>query len=322
MQKSSLSSGFVVLLQAEVHDSRNGDGCSTDGAWRPAGTLILGAAEAARVPSVSPCGTVASTFPLWTEADFMSNDPAGPRGVPTGLPDELRTPTSATASYAGGHPFVPAEVDLPWPTNAHGHPLAHLVQINFAELPPLPGFPTEGMLQWFCDSDGGNCYGLTFDGDRKGIDGMVARWWTAADLTRPAAAAPADPTPFGEGELETPLETLDPVALAFTAAVSLPSYNDELADVDDDYFAVLEEYEQDGESVTIGSRIGGHPDFVQGDPRAQHSDRAGTLLVQLDAEGDDDLVMWGDGGSGQLFGDPAALAAGDLSSLWWDWACH
>jgi hypothetical protein len=31
--------------------------------------------------------------------------------------------------------------------------------------------------------------------------------------------------------------------------------------------------------------------------------------------------MGGDAGAAQLFGDPAAVGSGDLSSLWWDWAC-
>jgi uncharacterized protein YwqG len=205
--------------------------------------------------------------------------------------------------------------------------MAFLVQINFAELPPLPGFPAGGMLQWFVEGDGGNCYGLTFGGGRQGIDGMAARWWSADDLTRPAAAAPTAPTPFldntlGMGVLDTPLRTFDPVALTFTRSVSLPWYNDELVDVGADLLGTLEEYAEGPGSLTIGSRTGGHPAFVQGDPRAVHPDRAHTLLIQLDAEGDDGLVLWGDGGSAQLFGDPTALAAGDLGSLWWDWACH
>ena len=68
-----------------------------------------------------------------------------------------------------------------------------------------------------------------------------------------------------------------------------------------------------------GCAVGGYPTFVQGDPRPGHRGRETTLLVNLDCTGD--LFMFGDAGSAQLFGNPAALAAGKLDSLWWNWSC-
>ena len=54
--------------------------------------------------------------------------------------------------------------------------MVHLLRLNFAELPSIPGFPTAGLLQWLCAGDPDDAFGLTFDGPRAGMDGLVVRW--------------------------------------------------------------------------------------------------------------------------------------------------
>lgn len=60
-------------------------------------------------------------------------------------------------SYLGGLiPYWPA--DFIYPRDEMGSPLAFLLQLNFADMPPLPDFPTEGLLQLFIESENGQFY--------------------------------------------------------------------------------------------------------------------------------------------------------------------
>ena len=62
-------------------------------------------------------------------------------------------------SKIGGLPYLPPDAE--YPRNPDRQPLTLLAQINFAEMPPLPDFPTSGILQWFIDLHGFfNCWGL------------------------------------------------------------------------------------------------------------------------------------------------------------------
>lgn len=52
-------------------------------------------------------------------------------------------------SKLGGTPYLP--LNMEYPRHPEGYPLALFIQINFAEMPPLPDFPHEGILQIFLD---------------------------------------------------------------------------------------------------------------------------------------------------------------------------
>lgn len=276
-------------------------------------------------------------------------------------PEVAAEDISPISSYVGGYPFIPVPADGSmadlWPSYEIGEDdgsgatswedhrceaMFFLCQINFAEAPPLPGYPTEGMLQWFVGGDNG-AYGQTYGEPTSGFDGLHVRWYSAEDLTRPALAPPThavlSPT-YDDGTSEGPLSITGPVAVTFTAEDGLPS-STEVLDGDHPADPALgklthtviqrsEAAEADaydlygGEGASTfgaGDRIGGYGFYVQGDPRAQHPDRARSLLIQLDSE-HGFFTMWGDYGTGQLFGDPTALADGDTSSLWWDWSCY
>ena len=68
-------------------------------------------------------------------------------------------PASATSSKFGGLPWWPRA--LAYPQTAAGAPLSLLAQFNLAELPPLPLWPRQGLLQFFLALD--DSYGLEFE---------------------------------------------------------------------------------------------------------------------------------------------------------------
>ncbi len=248
-------------------------------------------------------------------------------------------PASAGSSYVAGHPYLPEE--RPWP-EWDGQPMFFLAQVDFAEVPPLPGFPERGLLQWFVGSD--DTYGLTFD-ETQGTAGFETRWY--ADTDAPSLRRPADATPWhvardaGE-EVYCPIDVVDATALTFAPGRVLPAYDELPAGLDlapvaqlaasvgeapEDVPFVWDEYVR-GASSTVpglasGSTVGGSADFAQSDPRGEgafpaHHAPGGRLVLQLDAA---QVGGWGDVGVAHLFGDPAAVARGDLSSLRYHWDC-
>lgn len=170
-------------------------------------------------------------------------------------------PTHATQSCVGGCPFLPAGV--PWPTH-DGDPMSFLAQVDFAEVPPLPGFPRSGLLQWFVAGTGN--YGLTYD-ETAGTVGFQARWYGAQDLTTPAQHAlgdtlsftPRNPGPAGHGGWGR--------AVAFTLEDGVPS-REELDSLEDPGYRLLREADPDWEIYDSddnpqpygsGSKVGGYP---------------------------------------------------------------
>lgn len=260
------------------------------------------------------------------------------------------------SSYLGGHPYWPEGSQ--WP-NYRDEPMSFVCQINFADIPPLPGFPTKGLLQWFVASD--DVAGMTFD-DTQGTQGFEVRWIT--DLSAPSTRYVSYPTrPYGDCGQElfgvvgrcpgydAPLRFEDlnplPYRIAFDRVKALPDgadrftesqrqrlwialqeagFGDEedLLDAPAPYYGLSIAWREhvyyplrDAGSVWGGAHIGGHPRFIQEDVRgtkhyADVDDPASAVLVSI---GCSDLCDWWAGGVASLFGDPAALAAGDLSTV-------
>ncbi len=242
--------------------------------------------------------------------------------------------TEVTGSYLTGHPYLPAGVD--WPTGPAG-PQVFIGQVNFAEVGTLPGFPTSGLLQWFVEAD--DTYGLTFD-DTAGVAGFTARWYptTTAGSVRP----PDAPTPTATLD-DLPIEFVGPTALRFRSASSIPDWDDLPEQIRSDTvwermaLALGESRSEPGflyaehvrgatsplPEVRTTSKVGGYASFTQDDPRGQGGYPAADsgrseLILELDSL---DVGGWGDSGIAHLFGDPAALAAGDTGSLRYHWDC-
>lgn len=236
---------------------------------------------------------------------------------------------TATDSYAAGHPFM--RPGAQWPMGPlSGKPMTFLVQVNFAQVPAvLPGFPTEGLVQWFIDG-ADDLMGLVFGEASTGRNGLVVRYYSPDELEAGSAVPPTHALHYESGEEAGPLIDLAPKALAFTARMALPHggdlsegmasrfLDDAAQDMLDNAMEVPDVEAQLIELMMPGFSVGGTPVLIQGDPRLNREGPT-TLLLQLDSDGE--TFMWGDVGTAQLFGDPEALARGDVSSCWWDWAC-
>lgn len=280
-----------------------------------------------REPSADTTDLAAAVEPLWRPCVLLR---------PTGV-----APTSATDSFVGGHPHLPAGVS--WPTR-DGRPLMFVGQFDLAGLPRLEDFPGQGLLQWFVVAD--DVFGLTFD-DAAGTVGFEVRWYddpSAPSVARPTAELPsgADPTGSGDGRAWFPMRVGadGPVAVSGTAARCLPGFAEvperlhplladhaeQVGEDRDELEFVWEEYVAGPSSpfdVAVGSMLGGTASFTQFDPRgtggypAAHAP-AGRQLVQLDSA---EFGGWGDGGIAHLFGDPEALQHGDVSAVTYHWDC-
>lgn len=239
----------------------------------------------------------------------------------------------STTSYFGGFPYLPSDAD--WPL-IDGEPAVFTGQVNFAEVPPLAGFPRSGLLQWFTGSD--DTLGLTFD-ETQGAVGFVVRSY--ADAGR-ASQQPVSAEPPMASEYYSNLDTDAGATMTFAAGRCLPDWDelDEASQADPFWVRLAEAVGQDPEQLpdglysdyvqggleqvvplVLGSKIGGYPTFIQADPRGDDSypaaaEPGGQLIIELNGG---EVGGWGDVGRGRLFGDPSALAIGDTSSVRYHW---
>jgi uncharacterized protein YwqG len=229
-------------------------------------------------------------------------------------------------SKVGGRPYW--ESGRAFPLGRDGRPLFLLAQINFGELPPLEGYPRQGLLQFFiADND---LYGADFDRGAEPatpgeqVDFRLVYWPEVVaerglDATVPARSdrLPHDPTAprrmhFALGD--EPLSITDhrfDALFGGNAFAAVEAYAAQHGINADALFEALAR-RFDGS----GHKLGGYPHFTQADPRG---DGRLELLFQLDS---DDAMMWGDVGVGGFFIAPDALARGDFSQVLYNWDCH
>ena len=225
---------------------------------------------------------------------------------------DLELPLHHSNSYVGKKFFSTKTAPLP---EINGKPAIFLIQINFkevAEVFELPGFPKTGILQWFCGDD--KSYGL-FDEERKFTqNGILVRylseeniesdgeWIDISSITHPSRL------PAGVSKrLIFSYKEIFPMVEDSTEEELFSRFSEE---------EIEEYYEENIENSSGGNHLGGYPFFVQFDPRNPKDPH--DLILQLDFE--DDIFMFGDCGSAQLFGYPEKIVTGEAKFLW-DWAC-
>ncbi|WP_308368204.1 MULTISPECIES: YwqG family protein [unclassified Microbulbifer] len=226
-------------------------------------------------------------------------------------------------SKFGGKAYWPRTARYPEAEN--GHKLYLLAQLNFSELPALPGYPERGLLQFFITDD--DLMGLSF-ADSSGKQAELRknpgnfRVVYHEEILEDPGALETEVPDTGEAEY-FPLSA--EYALKAERKSGLPSSTDyrfeqtgiDLTAMPDQVMDALWE-----RNDAAGSRIGGYATFTQDDPRYGQPQDAWLLLFQMDTSYEDTVdIMWGDCGVGNFFIQPDALAKRDFSRVWYNWDC-
>ena len=217
-------------------------------------------------------------------------------------------------SKFGGKPYWPAAQD--YPKDAAGSPLFLLAQINWAEVPALEGFPTQGLLQFYVADN--EMYGLNLDNladqsnfrviyfpDFNENDAMEDFSFLKAAKNFPVS----QPHSLTFEKQEAPVAPED---IAFEQIFEKPPY---------EFFEQFEEeVKQDYVKLSApdGHKTGGYAHFTQEDPRFwEEAYEDYQLLLQIDSQ--DKGIAWGDRGIGNFFIKPKDLLALDFSKVLYHW---
>jgi uncharacterized protein YwqG len=249
---------------------------------------------------------------------------------------------AVTASKFRGVPYIEKGQD--YPKNKNGEPLVLLAQINCADVPEYPGFPKQGILQFYIQpSDGPGSTHIW------GINDYEEEPWVATDYWRslqrqdyfrviyhPEIKAATDPsripqyTGFG-----MPIDR--EVALSFnlnTESVNAEDYQFERYFGGDvyDFFQEHPNIPEETQSQflkylssDVVAKIGGYGQFTQGDPREGIPDRDDWLVLlnitgaSIPGGGE---ILWGDAGTGIFLIHKQDLANRDFSKVAYSWDSH
>lgn len=261
-----------------------------------------------------------------------------------------RDKTTVFDSKMGGVPYFPKGMEYPVVREGEhaGKPLYFLAQLNFAKLPKIAGFPTEGILQFFAGypDDDSYAYGMDFDNGcnqngfrviyHENVTDDVTRLYSAEDM--PSFECEEFVYPFkGEILLTAKAAEKMPVTYGdfrFEGAV-LPAYNSLFGTSYKAFFGKGEFYDDEEEFIEAfgeardicGTGMGGYPYFTQSDPRYKDEySRHTVMLFQSDSEGTgvdgwENDVCWGDAGVANFFITPEDLARRDFSNVLYNWDC-
>ena len=246
-------------------------------------------------------------------------------------------PTTPWNSKLRGVPYYPK--DKPWPVDVDSKPLVMFVQINFAEMPPLPGYPAEGILQLYLSADYApdkHMWGMRSDSKHKSerdrlTDQSYFRALYFPRISRDARTLiTAAPAVAIDDEYSFP--AINEARLIFALTSSYVRYEDyrfkryfgqDGADFfyrDRDTEKVLEAYEKFMGGWEYFARIGGYSRVEQQDPRSEFPDENWVLLFSLDSQGPGGYAVgWGDGGVGNFYIRREDLANRDFSKVMYYW---
>lgn len=264
-----------------------------------------------------------------------------------------RGKTTVFDSKLGGVPYFPKNMKYPTVREGEfcGKPLFFLAQLNFGELPNIPGFPTEGILQFFTGCTEDTVIGMDFDNGFN-QNGFRVIYHENVITDKSALYSEKDMPDFGEGDDYFPFkgefkllaERAEPMGIPPTDfrfdKVVVAAYNElfdgdvigmwgrkfngkSLNDVDKPLCDAI--YSRDG----AGTRMGGYPVFTQEDPRGYNEEysKCTVMLFQSDSESGgekdnwDDMICWGDLGVANFFISPENLARRDFSHVLYNWDC-
>lgn len=210
-----------------------------------------------------------------------------------------------------------------WPTGTDGQPLDFLAQLDFSELPPLPDYPTSGLLQFFIGRD--DLYGANFDNLAAGNFRVIWREALSGDgaLQPQPPAGDADYTPFSSRDVRqnglplagVRMEQLPPVS-NWTIERDQPEVTrSETSDLACNFM------EQRDNPLGERHHVGGYPELTQSDFRSADKHAAlDRVLLQLWSY-PDRVLMWGDMGQSNFIISRADLMARNFSRVTYHWDC-
>jgi uncharacterized protein YwqG len=249
---------------------------------------------------------------------------------------------AVTTSKFRGVPYIEKGQD--YPKDKDGEPLVLLAQINCADVPEYPGFPQQGILQFYIQPN---------DGPRSthiwGMNDYAAKPWVVQDywkslqrqdyfrvIYHPKIKAVEDPSripPYTGDRMPIDRE----VALSFELdqeSVNAEDYQFEQYFGSDvyDFFQKHQNIPEEIQSQFLNylssnvvAKIGGYGQFTQDDPRQRIPDRGDWLVLlnitsaNIPGGGE---IMWGDAGTGIFLIHKQDLANRDFSKVAYSWDNH
>jgi uncharacterized protein YwqG len=247
---------------------------------------------------------------------------------------------SLTQSKMGGYPYMPP--DFEYPLDVQGKKMILIAQINFAEVPPLEGFPTEGILQFFITDD--EMLGMEdeYNESPPTQEHFRVLYHPIVDASNAQEVFDNIPSSLDDTEAEFVEGTC---ALSFEKKTEfVPSYGFDCEQVFDGYDMIdfLQEHFPDP-TITqerqrqlghayrtayngddfLDDTLGGYAYAIQGDIRCyddvpyQHY----IQLLQISTQPQAGILRFGSTASAHLYIDPEDLKKRDFSKVIYSWAC-
>ena len=229
-------------------------------------------------------------------------------------------------SKFGGFPYFPK--NMTYPTNENNEYLSLIAQINFAEITTLKNFPKTGILQFYIDGND-ELYGLDYDQPTQQKNFRIL-YFPKVDKNISNLITNFDFLPkinedycyiIGEFSLnfKSSIAPINPFDKYF------PEKLPQLHQKDNNSLIDLYEEFYNNNFEEVGHKLGGYPEFIQGDPRSglAKNDEPYELLLQIDSQFFDDgkYICWGDAGICNFFIQPSMLKKLDFSKVLYNWDC-
>lgn len=246
----------------------------------------------------------------------------------------VRRPGSVYESKFGGTPYLPEGFVYPYNESASSDrkPLKLLAQLNFTELPHLPGFPQQGILQFYVAyEEKDDVYGLDFDdpASQKSFRVIYHKEIVTDEmlLQQPPVLEQADNTYFPfQGEFSLiEEETTQPMSVNDFRFENMfmTVYKKHIpTEIKRSFELESKTYDKIFKSFSgTGHHIGGYPFFTQEDSRgySERFQNHTVLLLQIDSA---DEIIWGDSGVANFFITPEDLKNCNFSNVLYTWDCY
>lgn len=259
--------------------------------------------------------------------------------------------TSLTVSKFGGYPYLPLTETYPFDTD--GSPMALLAQINFSEMPSLPPYPEQGILQIFLGGRDHYMYGWNSDRPTEQHHWRT-RFYPSVELGASQFENDFTFLPSDESLYKGTPYSINTRLLGETYGLSLPISFERASqpisphDHEQRFFfstsdnpfrliyaskdkAELDAYHRIFDQQSK-HQIGGYAFFAQDDPRwrMEKEDLPNNpdpylLLLQIDSPYNPSgkmEILWGDAGIGNFFIRQSDLIALDFSHVLYNWDCY